>query len=179
MRRRALLRATTATTALGSLAGCLDSLGGDGTEPTTNDTDTTTNDTDTTTSDTERTTTQPELTVESKAIETTSTACGAKNTGSIEFTDSGATVTGAVQASTPCHDAQFVAERVLGGVLEVTIGTTPTDADSCQSCIGHVEYTATIQTNRDPHSLVVAHEYTPEDSDEPVTEVVTDKTRDD
>lgn len=179
MRRRALLRATAATTALGSLAGCLDDLGGDDTEPTTNETETTINETDTTATDTERTTARPELAVESKTVETTATACGAKNTGSIEFTDSGATVTGTVQASTPCHDAQYVAERVLGGVLEVTIGTTPTDAESCRSCIGHVEYTATIQTNRDPHSLVVVHEYTPEDSDEPITEVVADKTRDD
>jgi hypothetical protein len=176
MRRRALLEATAASTALGSLAGCLDTLGGEDTETTTNDTETTANDTETTT---ERTTTQPALAVDSKAIETTSTACGAENSGSIEFTDSGATVTGAVQASTPCHDAQYVAERVLGGVLEVTIGTTTTDAENCQSCIGHVEYTATIQTNRDPHSLVLLHEYTPEDSDEPITEVVADKTRDD
>lgn len=168
MRRRALLRATAASTAIGSLAGCLDGLAGDTAEPTTDGTDTET---------TERTTTRPALAVESTAIETTSTACGAENTGRIEFTDSGATLTGAIQASTPCHDARVVSHRVLGGVLQVTVGTTETDAESCQSCIGHVEYTATIQTNRDPHSLVVAHEYTPEDSDEPVTEVVTDKTR--
>ncbi|WP_323675265.1 hypothetical protein [Halorubellus sp. PRR65] len=186
MRRRAILQATAASTAIGSLAGCLDSLGGDDTEsttnntdPTTNDTDPTTNDTDSTANDTDRTTTRPALAVDSKAIETTTTACGAQNTASIEFTDSGATITGAVQASTPCHDAQYVAERVLGGVLQVTIGTTETDAESCQTCIGHVEYTATVQTNRDPHSLVVVHEYTPEDSDEPVTETIADKTRED
>jgi hypothetical protein len=180
MRRRALLQSTAATTALGSLAGCLDSLSGDSTdtETTTDDTETTTDDTET---NTESTTTAPALAVESKTIETTNTDCGSENSGRIEFTDSGATITGSVQANTPCHEAQYVDERVLGGVLEVTIGTTESDADAeaCQECIAHVEYSGTITTNVDPHSLVLVHEYTPEDADEPVTEVVADKTHGD
>jgi len=175
MRRRALLRATAATTALGSLAGCLDDLGGDDTE-----TETTTTDAGTTTMETETTagtTTTPALDIESREIQTETTGCGSENAGSIEFTDSGATISGSVPAATPCHEAQYADERVLGGVIELTVGTEKTDAENCQSCLGQIEYSGTVTTSVDPHSLVLVHEYTPEDADEPITEVVADETR--
>jgi len=172
MRRRALLANATA---LGTVAaaGCLGDLTGG--ETTTAETTTTERTTATTTERT--TTTTPPLEVTQRSIETTATACGGENTGSISFTDDGATVEGSVQATTPCYEATFVDERVLGGVVEVTVGTTSTDAEACQECIGHVEYSATLETNVDPHSVVLVHRYTPEGKDEPVTTVVADEAR--
>lgn len=175
MERRALLASGAA---LGTVAvtGCLsDALGSD--ETTTEATTTEATTTDTTTEAKTTTTTTPPLEVTDRGIDTESAACGGENTGSIAFSDDGATVEGSVQATTPCHEATFVDVRVLGGVVEVTVGTTPTDAESCQQCIGHVEYTGTLQTNVDPHSVVLVHEYTPEGEDEPVTTVVADKAR--
>ncbi|NHN41625.1 hypothetical protein G9C85_08245 [Halorubellus sp. JP-L1] len=174
MRRRALLRTTAATTALGAIAGCLDGSGDDDSE-----TETTATDDGTTTPATESTTTTPALEVTSRDIQTESTDCGSENAGSIEFTDSGADISGSVPANTPCYEAQYVNERVLGGVVEVTVGIQETDAENCQSCLGQIEYAGTLETNRDPHSLVLIHEFTPEGEDEPVTQVVADKTRDD
>lgn len=172
MRRRALLRTTAATTALGAFAGCLDSLGGNETETEA----TTTEDATTVETTTESTTTsQPALEVTSKQLDTTNTACGTENAASIAFDDATTTVSGKVQTKTPCHEAEFVDFRVLGDVVEVTVGASETDAENCQSCIGHVEYEGSVETNRSPHSFVVVHEYTPEGEDEPVTEVVADK----
>ena len=169
MRRRALLANATALGTV-AVAGCLGDLTGD---------ETTTEEMMTEATTTTAETTTPSLEVTDRSVETTATACGGENAGSIEFADDGATLEGSVQANTPCHEATFVGVRVLGDVLEVTVGTTPTDAESCQECIGHVEYTANMETNVDPHSVVLVHEYTPEGEDEPVNEVVADKARGD
>lgn len=181
MRRRALLANATALGTLTTLAGCLNAGGDDGTttqETTTTESTTTEPTTEPTTTEpttTEPTTTSVPVTVDSKQIQTETTACGGENMGSIEFTDTGVAISGSIQANTPCHDATYVSHRVLGEVVQVTVGTEPTDVDTCQSCIGHVEYTGTVTTNRTPSSFVLVHEYTPEGKDEPITEVVADK----
>lgn len=170
MRRRALLASAAA---LGTVAvtGCLtDALGGDETTA-----DGTTTEATTTAATTASTTTTPPLEVTDRRIDTGQAACGGENTGSISFSDDGATVEGSIRATAPCHEATFANVRVLGGVVEVTVGTTPTDAEACQQCIAHVEYTGTVRTNVDPHSVVLVHEYTPEGEDEPVTTVVADR----
>lgn len=188
MRRRALLTNASALGALTAFAGCLNTEGGDETtteETTTTTTDETTTEETTTTDETttdetttqEPTTTVEPLAVDSMEIQTETTACGTKNDGTIEFTDNGATMTisGSIPTKTPCYEAKYVGQRLLGDVVQITVGTEQTDAENCQTCLGHVEYTGTVKTNRIPHSLVLVHEYTPEDKDEPITDAVADK----
>lgn len=167
MDRRTLLQQTAALGTIATLAGCLDQSGGDETttEPTT---DQSTTNTETTT--TEPTTAEP-LEITEQEIQTGGTECGETNDASIDFTDDGATVVGTIPATTPCHDAVITSARVFGDVVELTIDTDEQAVDSCQDCLGEIDYIATITTNRPPNSVVVAHTFQDE------TDTVADESR--
>lgn len=145
MDRRTLLKNTVALGSIATLGGCLSDGTGDGGTTESNGTD--------------APTTTPPMAVSDRSIETTSTTCGDENTASVTFEDAGATISGSIPASTPCHDATLVDVSASGDELQVTVGTTERDTDSCESCLGAISYTAEVTTNNGPQSTTVTHEH--------------------
>ena len=99
------------------------------------------------------------MSVSGRTLETVNTDCGTENAAEVSFTDSGASVTGKVAVSDPCHEAVFADVSVGDGALTVTIAAEATDADTCQQCLGMVEYSAGFETaNGVPSSVTVKHD---------------------
>jgi hypothetical protein len=165
MDRRSLLQKTAAVGAIASVAGCLDTGGGDGTTTDPGTDEPTDTDAPTTSEPTTAEPTAAPIEITDQSIETTNAECGEENTASIEFKDAGATVTGTVRASTPCHLAEIANARILGDVLQLTVTATERDVDTCETCIGAISYTADVTTNRGPQSVVVIHEWGDGESD--------------
>ncbi|WP_267641846.1 hypothetical protein [Haloarchaeobius amylolyticus] len=154
MKRRALLKRTAALATAGALAGCVggDSLGGVD-EETDTDTETPT--------ETPTPTDQPTPQLDSQSIETTNTGCGSEGSARVAFGEADVEVTGAIMASTPCHEAvlQDTTLDAEGKTLTVTVGVQDDGSDACTQCIATVEYAATLGfANGLPETVEVVHE---------------------
>jgi|AntRauTorcE11898_2_1112593.scaffolds.fasta_scaffold01489_2 hypothetical protein len=150
MKRRTVLKRASAVTGSLAAAGCL-SEGSGGSDSTTEESD----DEETTTEPT----TEPSMSLGDRSLETVNTGCGTENTAEVSFTDRGASVTGKIAVSDPCHEAAFVDVSSSDGALMVTMEAVETDADACQQCLGVVEYSAGFETeNGVPASVTVKHD---------------------
>ncbi|MFC6954104.1 hypothetical protein [Halorubellus litoreus] len=170
MKRRTLLKRASAVTGSLAVAGCLSDGTGSGDGSTTDE-----DDGESTTeqpTETEASTTEQPMSLGDRSVETVKTGCGSENSATVSFTDSGASVEGKIPTSDPCHEAAFVDIELKDGALTVTMKAVETDVDSCQQCLGMVEYSAGVGTeNGVPKSVTVKHEAQGE------TTVVADATR--
>lgn len=132
--RRKLLGATGAAAATG-LAGCLDSFvdndsdGGTGNDGGGDDDG------------------SVEPRVVNYSTTTTNTGCASDDTGtvSVEKTDNGVRVTGAMEASTPCHEAVVDSATIDGEDLAIAMVTEDNSGDEiCEQCLGKIEYETTV-----------------------------------
>ncbi|WP_323677919.1 hypothetical protein [Halorubellus sp. PRR65] len=158
MKRRTVLKRASAVTGSLAVAGCLSDGTGNGDGSTTDEGDGGESTTEDPTG-TEPGTTEAAMSLGDRSLETVSTGCGTENTAEVAFGDSGASVDGKIPASDPCHEAKFVNVELNDGALTMTLEAVETDADSCQQCLGMVEYSAGIGTeNGVPKSVTVTHE---------------------
>ena len=168
MRRRDLLRRTTAALAVGAAAGCLsqpDEAGGeDGSDGETateaNDGETTAGETETTTEETETTTEESETTAEDTettggddaGIRSTSMAgseaeCRSaddEESAAVTFDDGRVDVSGAVALPDPCHASSLAAAEYGDGELLIAVGAGQDDAGTCVQCTAIADYEATV-----------------------------------
>jgi hypothetical protein len=161
MKRRTVLKRAGAVTGSLAIAGCL-SEGTGGSDSTTEESDDDESTTESPTT-TEPTTTEPttaaSMSLSERSLETVDTGCGSDNTAAVSFTDSGASVTGKIPVSDPCHEAVLADVSVSGDAMTVTMAAAETDADACQQCLGVVEYSAGLETeNGVPASMTVRHD---------------------
>ena len=157
MKRRTVLKRASAVTGSLAVAGCL-SEGSGGSDSTTegSDGDESTTAASTTT---EESTTTAAMSVSGRSLETVDADCGEGNSAEVSFTDSGASVSGKIPVSDPCHEAVFADVSLSDGALTVTMAAEETDADACQQCLGVVEYSAGVETeNGVPSSVTVKHD---------------------
>jgi len=99
------------------------------------------------------------MSVGERSLETVNTDCGTDNTAAVSFTEGGASVTGTIPVSDPCHEAVFADVSLSDGALTVTMAAEEADADACQQCLGVVEYSAGFETeNGVPSSVTVRHD---------------------
>ena len=150
MKRRTVLKRASAVTGSLAVAGCLsEGTGGEST----------TEESTTTAATTEESTTTAAMSVSGRSVETVNADCGEGNSAEVSFTDSGASVTGKIPVSDPCHEAVFADVSLSEGALTVTMAAEETDADACQQCLGVVEYSAGLETeNGVPSSVTVKHD---------------------
>ena len=160
MRRRDLLRRTTAALALGAATGCLaepdeaggedggdgaaeggdDTADGDGAgataDPeTTSESATTAEQTD----ESERAT----PTVRERGVATYEAECASgddEEAASVTFDDRRIDVEGAVALPDPCHEPELAADGYDGETLVVTVGAASEDAEMCTQCTAMAEY---------------------------------------
>jgi len=167
MNRRDVLRRTIALAGAGTLAGCLDegsgdggdgddgsdgsdgSDGGDGSSGSDGATDTATP--------------EPTPSLSGQEIATQNTGCMSDGAASASVSSDSLTVTvsGAIEAPDPCHEATLVDASYDADAdgLSVTVGTAEGESGVCQDCVGTVEYEATMTfEGRLPASATVAHE---------------------
>jgi hypothetical protein len=156
MKRRTVLKRVSAVTGSLAVAGCL-SEGAGGSDSTTEESGG--EESTTETSATTEPTTAASMSVSGRSLETVDTGCGSDNTAAVSFTESGASVTGKIPVSDPCHEAVFADVSVSGDAVTVTMAAEKTDADACQQCLGVVEYSAGLETeNGVPASVTVRHD---------------------
>lgn len=86
-------------------------------------------------------------TVEDSSVETTAADCadGDQADVTVERGDGAVTVTGSLQASTPCHEAVLEDVAVEDGELALTVDVEETGADVCTECVAEIEYEATVE----------------------------------
>lgn len=169
MKRRTLLKRASAVTGSLAVAGCLSEGTGSGDESTTDEGGESTTEEST---ETDASTTERPVSLGERSLETVNTGCGSENSATVSFGESGASVEGKIPTSDPCHEAAFVDVELRDGALTVTMEAVETDVDSCQQCLGMVEYAAGIGTEHGvPTSVTVKHEAQGE------TTVVADVTR--
>lgn len=155
MKRRTVLKRASAVTGSLAVAGCL-SEGSGGSDSTTEESS---GGGSTTAASTTEPTTAASMSVRGRSLETVNTACGTDNAASVSFTDSGASVTGKIPVSDPCHEAVFADVSVDDDGVTVTMAAAETDADACQQCLSVVEYSAGLETeNGVPASVTVRHD---------------------
>jgi hypothetical protein len=155
MKRRTVLKRASAVTGSLAVAGCL-SEGSGGSGSTTEESG---GDGSTTAASTSEPTTAASMSVGGRSLETVNTGCGSDNTAKVSFTDRGASVTGKIPVSDPCHEAVFADVSVGDDGVTVTMAAAETDADACQQCLGVVEYSAGLETeNGVPASVTVRHD---------------------
>lgn len=154
MKRRTVLKRASAVTGSLAVAGCL-SEGSGGSDSTTEGS----GGGSTTEGTTTEPTTEASMSVSGRSLETVSTGCGTENAAEVSFTESGASVSGKIPVSDPCHEAVFADVSLGDGGLVVTMAAEATDADACQQCLGVVEYSAGLETeNGVPASVTVRHD---------------------
>lgn len=150
MKRRTVLKRASAVTGSLAIAGCLSegTGGGESTSEASGDDESTT-----------EPTTSAAMSVSGRSLETVNTGCGSENTAEVSFTESGASVEGKLPVSDPCHEAVFADVSVSDESVVVTMAAVETDADTCQQCLGMVEYSAGLETeNGVPKSVTVRHD---------------------
>jgi hypothetical protein len=156
MKRRTLLKRASAVTGSLAVAGCVSDGTGSGDETSADEGGGSTTEQPT---ETEASTTERAVSLGDQSLETVKTGCGSENTASASFGDGGVSVDGKIPASDPCHEAAFVDVELSDGALTVTMEAVEADADSCEQCLGMVEYSAGIGTEHGvPTSVTVKHE---------------------
>ncbi len=80
--------------------------------------------------------------VQSRNITTTGSGCGSTSEAAVTFDGGSSTVTvdGSIMASDPCHVATVERAAMSDGTLMVAVGVEADDADTCQQCLGQVQY---------------------------------------
>lgn len=154
MKRRDLLRRTTAALAVGVAGGCLsrpdEASGGDGGDggETSTQQDGTQTSAETTTGETERTERTDESenatpTVRERGVATYEAECASESdeeAASVTFDDHRIDVEGVVALPDPCHGPELAADGYDGETLVVTVGAASEDAEMCTQCTAVAEY---------------------------------------
>lgn len=160
MKRRDVLKRTSALAGVGAIAGCTGSGsgspgGGGGDDTTTEDDGTTTEDPTESPTATERDAAE----ITGQSMSTVKRACmSGGQTASVSWEDTAVVLTGKLQASDPCHDAAFgdVSFDAEAGELTAEVTVTAQDVDTCQSCVGGIEYEGRVEFDgRAPTSVTV------------------------
>lgn len=166
MKRRELLTKAGTVAAIGSIAGCVGSLETDDSPGAGGDDETSTptdgsggDDGDGGGSDSDGTATDGDdssnsgasddggsgsPSVQSRNITTTDAGCGSASEAAVTFDGGSSTVSvdGSLMASDPCHAATVERAGMSDGTFTVVIGAEAGDADTCQQCLGQVDYEA-------------------------------------
>ena len=159
MKRRELLTKAGTVAAIGSMAGCIGSLETDGDDGSPggggDDTSTPTDgsggsdgdggsgsDGDDSANSDGGESSSPS--VQSRNITTTGSGCGSTSEAAVTFDGDSSTVNveGSIMASDPCHVATVERAAMSDGTLTVAVGVEADDSDTCQQCLGQVQYEA-------------------------------------
>lgn len=166
MKRRDLIRRTTAALAVGATAGCLSESDdaaseddGDGestTEETTTEESTTTDDEETTASGSD------DAAVRATSMSASEAECQSadgEESAEVTFGDGQVVVSGAVSLPDPCHTPALAAAEYDGdGELLVAVDAGQTGSEACMQCTGIAEYEATVSFDGEgPTAVRVEH----------------------
>lgn len=173
MKRRELLRRTTAAVAVGATTGCLaESTDADGDEETATGAATTEDEGASTTADAEgpaeeetatETTGSETPTVRERGVATYEAECLSSDDeerAAVSFDDRRIDVEGAIALPDPCHEPALAAAEYDGDTLVVTVGAASgDDAEMCTQCTAIAEYLVRLGFDEGvPSAVRVEHE---------------------
>ena len=158
MKRRDLIRRTTAALAVGATAGCLSESDdaaseddGDGESTTTDDEETTATGSD-------------DAAVRATSMSASEAECQSadgEESAEVTFGDGQVVVSGAVSLPDPCHTPALAAAEYDGdgdGELLVAVDAGQTGSEACMQCTGIAEYEATVSFDGEgPTAVRVEH----------------------
>lgn len=95
---------------------------------------------------------------EDYGLRTVDTDCGSGGRASIVLDGDRVRVKGSIGASNPCHRAVLRSAGMEGGRYVIEVGTREADVDTCMSCLGVVDYEATVAfPDGAPETVAVVH----------------------
>jgi hypothetical protein len=160
MKRRDLIRQTTAALAVGATAGCL-SESDDAASEDDGDGESTTEET-TTEESTTTATGSDDAAVRATSMSASEAECQSadgEESAEVTFGDGQVVVSGAVSLPDPCHTPALAAAEYDGdGELLVAVDAGQTGSEACVQCTGIAEYEATVSLNGEgPTAVRVEH----------------------
>lgn len=154
MKRRDLIRRTTAALTVGATAGCLSESDDAASEDD--------GDRESTTDDEETTTGSDDAAVRATSMSASEAECQSadgEESAEVTFGDGQVVVSGAVSLPDPCHTPALAAAEYDGdGELLVAVDAGQTGSEACTQCTGIAEYEATVSFDGEgPTTVRVEH----------------------